>query len=436
MLPPGYLESQPPQREITMQNLLDTQQRLSEQAREALPYAFDECTYDKGYLRQSIWSCLDCGENVGVCYGCSISCHSNHRLVELWTRRHFKCDCPTSSTSNRCTLIPPHRQPQDKNEENCYTHNFRGKFCRCEKPYDPETEEEAMINCIGCEDWYHETCLNLRPVLHSLPPISSTSSHDSLDPTSNDHGHDDRPLDVTGIEEEEEDVEEKGVLIPSESYDGLICARCVEGNAFLKKMAGKEGWMVIEPNETDGFRIIGQKDITNYRILQNGVGYGESKNESTMETKLQVVETTKSNEADIDFLKPDMMLDTIPSAGKKGHVENGEELNLKRPHPDSNADVSSKKPKLENISSEWKWEKRKGKGDIFLAHDIRTQLQNTLDKMIINSLPFPLIDEEIYEPPREPDEPEETLEQVTDRVISTLPRVQAIEALHGYTKMK
>ncbi|EIW69611.1 hypothetical protein TREMEDRAFT_30535 [Tremella mesenterica DSM 1558] len=381
MLPPGYLESQPPQREITMQNLLDTQQRLSEQAREALPYAFDECTYDKGYLRQSIWSCLDCGENVGVCYGCSISCHSNHRLVELWTRRHFKCDCPTSSTSNRCTLIPPHRQPQDKNEENCYTHNFRGKFCRCEKPYDPETEEEAMINCIGCEDWYHETCLNLRPVLHSLglPPISSTSSHDSLDPTRNDHGHDDRPLDVTGIEEEEEDVEEKGVLIPSDSYDGLICARCVEGNAFLRKMAGKEGWMVIEPNETDGFRII---------------------------------------------------------ARKKGHIENGEELNLKRPHPDSNPDVSYKKPKLEDISSEWKWEKRQGKGDIFLAHDIRTQLQNTLDKTIIETLPFPLVDEEIYEPPREPDEPEETLEQVTDRVISTLPRVQAIEALHGYTKMK
>ena len=80
MLPSGYLASRPPASEITMQHLLETQQRLAEEAREALPYAFDECTYSKGYLRQSVWSCLDCskeqGVDVGVCYGCSISCHS------------------------------------------------------------------------------------------------------------------------------------------------------------------------------------------------------------------------------------------------------------------------------------------------------------------------------------------------------------------------
>ena len=31
---------------------------------------------------------------------------------------------------------------------------------------------------------------------------------------------------------------------------------------------------------------------------------------------------------------------------------------------------------------------------------------------------------------------EETLDEVTNRVVESLPRVQAIEALHGYQNMK
>lgn len=64
--------------------------------------------------------------------------------------------CPPSSTSSgkrRCNLVPPEQQPQPPNEGNAgrYTHNFRGEFCRCGRDYDPETEVEAMIHCIGCE---------------------------------------------------------------------------------------------------------------------------------------------------------------------------------------------------------------------------------------------------------------------------------------------
>lgn len=81
---------------------------------------------------------------------------SDHRLVELWTRRGFTCDCPTTSMcpegkKNKCTLNPPEKQPQPPNEENRYSKNFSGTFCRCGRDYDPETEVEAMINCIGCE---------------------------------------------------------------------------------------------------------------------------------------------------------------------------------------------------------------------------------------------------------------------------------------------
>jgi E3 ubiquitin-protein ligase UBR7 len=61
--------------EVSIQSLIETSDALAEEAREILPYSFDECTYSKGYLRQAIWSCIDCGEK-GVCYGCSISCHA------------------------------------------------------------------------------------------------------------------------------------------------------------------------------------------------------------------------------------------------------------------------------------------------------------------------------------------------------------------------
>lgn len=55
MLPPELLASAA---DITLPNLVAAQDRLAEEAREVLPYSFDECTYSKGSIRQSIWSCL------------------------------------------------------------------------------------------------------------------------------------------------------------------------------------------------------------------------------------------------------------------------------------------------------------------------------------------------------------------------------------------
>lgn len=85
----SYLQTshlaQDPITEVSIQSLIDSSEALAEEAKEVLPYSFDECTYSKGYLRQAIWSCIDC-EGKGVCYGCSISCHagelSSHRSIE------------------------------------------------------------------------------------------------------------------------------------------------------------------------------------------------------------------------------------------------------------------------------------------------------------------------------------------------------------------
>lgn len=123
-----------------------------------------ECTYNKGYMkRQAIFSCLTCTPdgNAGVCTACSLSCHDGHEILELWTKRHFRCDCGNSKFGELyCKLFA---NKDVENAENGYNHNFKGAYCTCGRPYpDPEAEEQVeMIQCCICEDWFHEEHIGL-----------------------------------------------------------------------------------------------------------------------------------------------------------------------------------------------------------------------------------------------------------------------------------
>ncbi|KAJ7952145.1 PHD finger protein-related [Quillaja saponaria] len=123
-----------------------------------------ECTYSNGYMkRQAVFSCLTCTPdgNSGVCTACSLSCHDGHQIVELWTKRNFKCDCGNSKFGEfYCKLFP---NKDIENCENSYNHNFKGSYCTCGRPYpDPDAEEQVeMIQCCLCEDWFHEEHLGL-----------------------------------------------------------------------------------------------------------------------------------------------------------------------------------------------------------------------------------------------------------------------------------
>ncbi|BEJ14368.1 hypothetical protein CspHIS471_0401350 [Cutaneotrichosporon sp. HIS471] len=387
--------------DITLPNLLEAQDRLEAEAREVLPYSFDECTFSKGAIRQSVWSCVDCGEK-GVCYGCSISCHSEHRLVELWTKRGFTCDCPTSamcapssSTSKRkCHLFPADQQPQPPNESNAgrYTHNFHGEFCRCGRDYDPETEAEAMIHCLGCEDWFHESCLNLAP---RKPERAE-------------------PLD--------EDEEESDSLLPSDSYDGLLCVACA-AHPFVNARKGKEGWMVIVP-QGEGWVVEGRKaeDAKEDGKAEEVKVEGEAKADADAEAPASLKRKSEDDglvakRARVDDMTPLLVAETITA-----------ELT-------SEPSKSAAKPTDGSTATQVPATRlRTSAGDVFLAHGIREHLKATLSDAEATALPFPLVDEEIYEPPA--DSPPETLEEVTQRVVGGLPRVQAIEALHGYEAMR
>ncbi|SJX63538.1 related to Protein mlo2 [Sporisorium reilianum f. sp. reilianum] len=231
---------------FTAADLIAQQSRLEAQANEAIPFQFDTCTHERGYIRQPVYACKTCGGG-GVCAGCSVSCHAEHELVELFNKRKFRCDCGTPNLYRQqapnqavrrtrltqqlvypegakpCSLRKPGFSPQ--NDANAYNHNFDGGFCYCErgKTYDAEKEDETMFQCIICEEWLHESCTSLRPRAANGLPASV-----------------DQPA-----------PEGEAPLIDHDLFDLMICDACVRGanNEMLRRYAGAKGWMVLAPSQ-------------------------------------------------------------------------------------------------------------------------------------------------------------------------------------------
>ncbi|KAK6158395.1 hypothetical protein DH2020_005709 [Rehmannia glutinosa] len=135
-----------------------------------------ECTYSKGYMkRQAIFSCLTCTPdgNAGVCTACSLSCHEGHEialmpacyfkdyyLLSYLIELHWLLNALTIP-SFFCKLLA---SKDVENPNNVYNHNFKGTYCTCDLPYpNPDAEEqEEMIQCCICEDWFHEEHIGLQ----------------------------------------------------------------------------------------------------------------------------------------------------------------------------------------------------------------------------------------------------------------------------------
>lgn len=143
----------------TLTEYLDSQEVLEKEAALALPYSFSHCTYPRGHIRQAVYLCITCASRRGICSSCSIACHTNHEQLELFPKRKFRCDCPTSALTHSCSL----QHPETSNEENEYGQNFDGKFCRCGRLYDAKSERETMIQCLACE--VRSLIVQSRPVL-------------------------------------------------------------------------------------------------------------------------------------------------------------------------------------------------------------------------------------------------------------------------------
>ncbi|WFD03438.1 RING-type E3 ubiquitin transferase [Malassezia obtusa] len=219
-----------PELGFTAQDLIDQQEQLEAEAEAAFPFQVERCTHALGALRQPVYACRTCGGG-GVCAACSIMCHGDHELVELFHKRNFRCDCGTPSLYRERRDVDASGVPRDakpcalrKHEasrgwdapnDNAYSQNFQGRFCICErgKSYDAATEEEVrctltqtMYQCLVCEEWYHESCTALKEV-RALP----------------------------------------------ENFDGLICDACVQSPAaeLLREYAGTRGWMLLAKDGPD-----------------------------------------------------------------------------------------------------------------------------------------------------------------------------------------
>ncbi|EXJ63981.1 hypothetical protein A1O7_00316 [Cladophialophora yegresii CBS 114405] len=244
----------------TASEFIDQQLALEADAREVLPYKFDKCTNILGPLRQNIFACLTCSPPpaseaqvytpAGVCYACSISCHGEHTLVELFSRRDFVCDCGTSRlpSTSPCTLRSDPAtgsrgvHSQEPHKGNHYNHNFQNRFCACAEEYDANTEKGTMYQCLGLgtvetggcgEDWYHPECLMGLP-RHWYKQQEPEARNDGVE----------KKLKDAECEEKDEASHPVPQGFPDEDdFEAMICYKCVESNPWIKKYAGTAGFL-------------------------------------------------------------------------------------------------------------------------------------------------------------------------------------------------
>ncbi|KAI7090554.1 zf-UBR-domain-containing protein [Hortaea werneckii] len=267
----------------TAQDYIASQLRLEADAREALPYQFDTCTRPLGPLRQSVFACLTCTPPpaskyqqftaAGLCYSCSISCHGEHHLVELFTKRDFECDCGTTRLSSSGTPCSLRQNPstgskggvtnEEPRKENRYNQNYEGKFCGCGDEYDPEKEKGTMFQCLGLgtledggcgEDWWHPECLMGLPRTQTNANANApgrTEATGSLETLTEEKETDDEHQGANGATEE---LQVEDPPLPSgfpdeDAFDHLICYKCVNAFPWIKQYAGTPGFLPAVPAE-------------------------------------------------------------------------------------------------------------------------------------------------------------------------------------------
>lgn len=270
---PDGVEAADEENSVTMLDVLQEENRLEEDAFAVLGASDDKnCTYSKGYIRQALYACKTCcplGNKVraAICLGCSFHCHEGHELVELYTKRHFRCDCGNSKFAGRkCNLDA---SKDALNNENRYNQNFDGVYCICSRPYpDPEdSSDDEMLQCIVCEDWYHSKHLECEKgvpadgAYDEMICAGCMKMHDFLWRYADKHaaagtmdasvGRDSEPVDVVTVSEEckmprEWSAHPKGSCFWSEGWRMSLCS-C----KACKKLYEEKGiTFLLDPNDS------------------------------------------------------------------------------------------------------------------------------------------------------------------------------------------
>ncbi|KAI9874224.1 MAG: hypothetical protein M1830_010045 [Pleopsidium flavum] len=311
----------------TASEFIDSQLQLEADAREALPYAFDTCTQPLGSLRQNLFSCLTCNPPpvlptdpytpAGVCYSCSIACHGEHTLVELFSKRSFTCDCGTTrlpATSpctlriNQATGTKGGVHSETPAPGNAYGQNFRNRFCGCGELYDAQKEKGTMYQCLGLgsvedggcgEDWWHPECIvGLKREWYNDSKQEEVEVEKSVDITGS----------VSDREREHEDPPQPPGFPHEDDFHTWICYKCVDANPWTKRYAGTTGFLpaIYHKRALSGVEAVtgefGKEDrhtSNSPASIQNaGSSSRKRKAESDTEDMEELCQTKKQKHAD------------------------------------------------------------------------------------------------------------------------------------------
>ncbi|KHN95213.1 Zinc finger, N-recognin [Metarhizium album ARSEF 1941] len=438
----------------TAAEFLRNQELLEADAREALPYSIECCTKILGPLRQNVFACLTCNpatedpsawKPAGVCYACSVQCHGEHRLVEIFQKRNFTCDCGTKRipATSPCTLRTNeetktkgnvHSEEPDVN--NKYNQNFRNIFCGCECDYDPFQQKGTMFQCLGLgthesggcgEDWYHPGCLvGMGPRwFDKMPGVKRRRNGGALATISegNEEQPEDAPADdadVAVLDDEDEPPMPPG--FPDEDeFEGFLCYKCADANPWIKRYAGTSGFLppvFLDPAEGNTATRQAKTEVETDNEPSSRKRKADKDVEEAAEAK-----RVKSEEQDSPS-KAEPGKDSTPRAPEAAQTDSTQ--------------LGCKLPNLPAAPP--------GRFSLFFKEGFRDQLCRCTDcHGLVNAHPQLLEEEEVYEPPISEDGGSRhggsthgsgSLLERGESALRNVDRVRAIEGVMAYNHLK
>ncbi|KAG5948940.1 hypothetical protein E4U53_006089 [Claviceps sorghi] len=455
----------------TAADFLRQQELLEADAREALPYSIETCTKILGPLRQNVFACLTCNpapidrsdyaewKPAGVCYACSVQCHGEHNLVEIFQKRNFTCDCGTTRIPKEspCALRlneqsntrgDVHSEQPDAN--NKYNKNFGNLFCGCECDYDPFQQKGTMYQCLGLgtqetggcgEDWYHPGCLvGMGPKWFEkmdgvkFKRTSAVAAADGSGLATISESNEDRPdvpaasADVAVVDDEDEPPMPPG--FPDEdAFEGFICYKCVDANPWIKRYAGTPGFLPAV--------FVHQSETTEEAAADPGAK-AEAMPEAAPEAD------SRKRKAEDDSAQDWAAAEA--KRVKNDADEHKPQENENRPAPEEHIDSetnhgASPGCKLPNLPAA-----PTGQFSLFFKDGFRDQLCHCpACYRILNLHPQLLEEEEVYEPPMSVDGASQhggsthgsgSLLERGESALRNMDRVRAIEGVMAYNHLK
>ncbi|KND87647.1 Protein mlo2 [Tolypocladium ophioglossoides CBS 100239] len=434
----------------TAAEFIRSQELLEADAREALPYSIESCTKILGPLRQSVFACLTCNpppsKPAGVCYACSVQCHGEHTLVEIFQKRNFTCDCGTTripSTSpcalrtNEQTNTKGGVHSEEPDANNKYNQNFRNRFCGCECDYDPFQQKGTMFQCLGLgtqetggcgEDWYHPGCLvGMGPKWFeemeghkAKQPNGATNRHSlaTIVEANEEQQEGQNTAEQAVVDEEDEPPMPPG--FPEEDdFEGFLCYKCVEANPWVKRYAGTSGFLPAV-------------------FLEQPESAPKPKADETI-SKKRKVDHDVEEEVEAKRVKNETEATATDSAGdsQPAPVEAAVEV-LVEEKPTTDGPTGCKLPNLPPTPT--------GRFSLFFKEDFRDKFCRCSDcYRQMNPHPQLLEEEEVYEPPVSEDGASThggsthgsgSLLERGESALRNVDRVRAIEGVMAYNHLK